>query len=131
MLVGCEIKLDVGNALAARRNRAAIGDLALTGQVAVRVRVDIKFLPFDRKLDAGPLINPVRDVGKGSAQKRRVKIGGVPERKVEVFGKAVGFKKAFLETGAAFEYPVLGKGFVLIDASKNPSKNVVLFDNLW
>ena len=127
MLVGCEIKLDVGNALAARRNRAAIGDLTLTGQVAVRVRVDIKFLPFDRKLNAGPLINPVRDAGKGGSQKRRVKMGEVPERKVEVFGKAVGFKKAFLETGAAFEYPVLGKGFVLIDASKN----VVLFNNLW
>ena len=63
----------------------------------MRVRVDIKFLPFDpTAVDAEPLINPVRDVGKGGTQKCRVKIAR-PEslqRKVEVFGKACRFQKS-------------------------------------
>ena len=85
MLIGCEIKLDVGNVFTARGNGTAIGDLAPTGWIAAGIIVDIKILQVSGKLNAGLLVDPLGDGGKGLAQKGCVQMGGVCERKIEIF----------------------------------------------
>ncbi len=54
----------------------------------------------------------------------------IAHREVQVLGKAVRFKKTFLEAGAAFEYPGIAKNRMISDACQQPAQRVVLLDHI-
>jgi hypothetical protein len=123
-----EIELDARPSAGSRRDRPGIAQLALARAIAARIGEDIEILLVGRHLDAGLLLDPSANLAEGLPQKLGVKMRLVAQGEVEVFGKAIRLEKAFLETGATFEYPRLGDCIVCVDARKDPAKNVILLD---
>ncbi len=85
MFVGCQVKLDIGVVPAARGDRAAVWNLTLARRVSAQVRIDLEGLLFGGKLDSGLLVNPIGNFDEASAEKGRVQVSGVLQRKIEVF----------------------------------------------
>ena len=106
-----------------------IAEFALTGRVAARVGVNVEFLLVRGQSNAGFFVNPFGNVAEDLTQKFFIYVRLIGERKVEVFRKPIGFEEALFEAGSTLEYPVFGKGFVLVNSGKNPAKHKVLFND--
>ena len=87
-----EVELDARKV--AGRDLSAIADLALAGDGAARVGVDVEGLEVGGNLDAGPLVNPLADFGEGLFQKRLVEMRGIGQGEVEILGEAIGLEEA-------------------------------------
>jgi hypothetical protein len=61
-------------------------------------------------------------------QELLVEVFFIAQGKIQIFREAISLEIAFLEAGAAFEYPTLREFFVPINARKYPAQNVVFLD---
>ena len=127
-LVCGEVQLDARKV--AGRDRSAIADLALAGEGAARVGVDVEGLEVGGNLDAGPLVNPLADFGEGLFQKRLVEMRGIGQGEVEILGEAIGLEEALFQAGSALEQPVVGQRRMGADTGEHPAQHVVLFDDV-
>ena len=129
-LVGGEIELDARPAAATRRDRAEIADLALAGDRAARILIDIEILLVGRDFDAGAIVDPLPDFAEDALEEGLVEVLCVGEREVEIFREAVGLEPAFLETGAALEHPAAADVGMGVDAGQHPAEDIVLLDDV-
>ncbi len=53
-------------------------------------------------------------------------MGFVSQREIKILGEAVRFEITLLETGSAFEYPLVRERRMVEDAGKEPPEHVVI-----
>jgi len=100
-LIGCQVELDSWQVAGRRRNRAAIGDPSLASRAVATVLEGLEIHFVGWKLNTRLLVDPFRHFAKCAYQEIDVEMGFIGQREVEVFGEAVCFKIALLETGSA------------------------------
>ena len=97
--------------------------------MAARIVVNVEIILVRRDVQTGLFSDPGHDFLEHWSQKLLIKVAIIAQRRVQVFGKTVGLKVAFLQAGAALEDPAVRKLLMGIDASQYPAQNVVFFDN--
>jgi hypothetical protein len=80
-----EGKLDLGPAARSRRDRTAIGDLALAVGLAAQIVVDIEFKLVGGNARVGLFRDPSHDLLEHRRQKFFVKMILIAQRKIQVF----------------------------------------------
>ena len=124
-----QIQLDARR-IAAPAQRPAITDSSLRRRTAAWVGEDLGLARIRRQHHAGFVVDPGGDVLKKLVEKSYIQMPGFKQREVQVFGKAVGLKKALLEARAAFEQPGIARLRRFPERGQHPAERIVFFNHV-
>jgi hypothetical protein len=99
-----------------------------TFSAGIFINLECHRIPW--QFDSALLINPIGDLEKLCGEKFLIQVGRAPEREIEVFGKTIGLKIAFLQARAALEKPICLQSLVAENRPQKPAEDVILLDYL-
>src|SRR5271157_2574841 len=127
--IGSEIKFDARYIGAPWRYRTAIADPPLAAKTTPSIVEYFEPALIGRQLDTRRFVEPVTELGEPLFQETRVQLRRVRNCKIQVLGEPIRLEKALLETGAAFENPRSSQERIAVNASEQPTEDVIFFDN--
>jgi hypothetical protein len=108
----------------------AIPETPLCRLATARIGEYFELARFRWKLQAAGVVDPFADFLEDVGKKGFVKMIGILQCEIEVFGKAIGFEIAFLEAGSALEDPSISDRRMGGDAGEQPAQRVILLDDM-
>ena len=99
-----QVQLDAWR-VACPTERTAISQTTLGRLTAARIGEDFELARLGRKLQAAGVVDPLTDFLENIGKEGLVKVIGILQREVQIFGKAVGFEVALLQACTTLEDP--------------------------
>lgn len=128
-LVDRQVQLDAWR-VAGTAQRTTISQTPLCRLAAAPIGEDFELARLGRKLQAAGVVNPITDFLENLGEESLIKMIGILQREVQIFGEAVGFEVALLQAGATLEDPPVADRRVCRDAGKEPAERIVFFDDM-